>query len=200
MTLRRLKLFVFGLVGVAGTAVAGVLVFAPDALGELYPTLRDVTEMVEPLWVGAVVGLVGLLAAWHVGHGGEGETGFDGAVETPPESVSAEATPMAGARLDDRYAAAVADEPGAMGAMVDRLRTTAVTTYALEVEVGRERAERAVAAGEWTDDAVAAALLAPEATQPLLARLRLWLDPESERERRVERTVSAIGELGGGTN
>ena len=197
MTLHRLKLFVFGLVGVAGTAVAGVLVFAPAVLGELYPTLRDATEMVDPLWVGAVVGLVGLLAAWHLEPGGQGETAFDGAVERPPESVRAEATPMAGARLDGRYESAIADEPGAMDAMVDRLRTTAVTTYALEGEVARERAERAVAAGEWTDDAVAAALLAPGTAQPLLARLRLWLDPESERERRVRRTLTAIEALGG---
>jgi len=66
----RLKLLVFGLVGVAGTAVAGVLVFAPAALGEALPALRAVTEMVAPLWVGALVGVVGLVAAWHVGRGG----------------------------------------------------------------------------------------------------------------------------------
>lgn len=193
----RLKLLVFGLVGVAGTAVAGVLVFAPAALGEALPALRAVTEMVAPLWVGALVGVVGLVAAWHVGRGGRDGTTFDGAVETPPESVNAEETPLAGARLDDRYASAVADEPGAMDAMVDRLRTTAVTTYALEAELSRERADRAVAAGEWTDDAVAAALLAPDRPQPLLARLRRWLDPESERERRVKRTLDAIEALGG---
>jgi len=197
VNVHRLTLSVFGLVGVAGTAVAAVLVFAPGALGELYPTLRDVSEMVDPLWVGAGVGVVGLLAAWHLGPDGQGETGFDGAVETPPESVSAGATPMAGAGLDERYESAVADEPGAMDAMVDRLRATAVTTYALEAEVARERAEQVVAAGEWTDDAVAAALLSSGTTQPLLARLRLWLDPESERERRMQRTLGAIEALGG---
>ncbi|WP_328762895.1 DUF7269 family protein [Haloarcula salinisoli] len=195
MNLRRFKLFGFGLVGLAGTVVAGVLVFAPDALGGLLPTLRQATEMVDPLWVGALVGVVGLLTAWHVGHGGRRTTSFDSAVETPPESVTAEETPLSGAGLDERYESAVADEPGAMDALVDRLRATAVTTYALEAEVARERATRAVADGEWTDDTVAAALLSPDRPQPLVARLRLWLDPESERERRVKRTVSAIDDL-----
>ncbi len=195
MNLRRLRLGLFGLVGLAGTVVAGVLVFVPDALGGLLPTLRQVTEMVDPLWVGALVGVVGLLTAWHVGHGVLRTTTFDSAVETPPESVTAEETPLSGAGLDERYESAVADAPGAMDALVDRLRATAVTTYALEAEISRERADRVVAAGEWTDDTVAAALLSPERAQPLVARLRLWLDPESERERRVKRTVSAIDDL-----
>jgi hypothetical protein len=60
--------------------------------------------------------------------------------------------------------------------------------------VSRERAREAVAAGTWTDDPVAAAFLAGEGgpVPSLRARARLWLLPERERERRVERALRAI--------
>lgn len=195
---RKLRLFGFGLAGVVGTVVAAVLVVAPDTVAGALPTLRSVSELVRPVWVGALVALSALLAAWVVGRPSRDGTTFDSAVSTPPETVSAPETPLAGAALDATVDGAVAEGEAAMATVVERLRATAVTAYALEAEVPREASRRAVTAGAWTDDDVAAALLAPDLPQPLLARLRLWLDPESERERRIRRAVAAVDALGEG--
>jgi len=53
-------------------------------------------------------------------------------------------------------------------------------------------ARSVVAAGEWTDDPVAAAFLSEEIPYPLRHRLRAAVDPGSAYLRRVRRTVAAI--------
>ncbi|MDS0259939.1 hypothetical protein NDI56_11090 [Haloarcula sp. S1CR25-12] len=198
MTLRELKLFGFGFLGVLGTAAAAALAVAPDAFAGVLPLLQRLSGQIRPTWLVAAIGLLGVFVGWQMTESDRGQTAFDDAVSTPPESVTTAETPLTGAPLDTMFDEAVAGDPNAMTAMVDRLRATAVTAYAIDAECSREAAERAIESGAWTGDAVATAMFDPDTAQPLPARLRLWLDPESERERRLRRTVRAIERLGEG--
>jgi len=81
-------------------------------------------------------------------------------------------------------------------AVDERLRGLVVARLTRE-GYDRAAADRAVATGGWTDDRTAAAFLAGEGgpVPTLGSRLRLWLDPESERERRIRRTVAALDDF-----
>jgi len=119
---------------------------------------------------------------------------------SPPETVGVEQRTLTGAFLDARVGRAVAGDDESLRTVRSRLSDVAAAVLVADAEYDRASAERAVATGEWTDDPTAAAFLAVESDGPvasLLARLRLWLDPESERERRVRRTVTAIERLRG---
>lgn len=203
----RSRTALFGSVGLVATVLTALTVVYPEGVTSavagvagLDPSSVAATlESLDPssllLRGGVLLALIGLLSAgFNFGSDGS-QTPFEAAIESPPEAVSAPDTTLVAASADETFADAVDGDDDAMSALVERLRATAATTYALEADCDHETAERTVAAGHWTDDDVAAALLAPETAQPLLARFRLWLDPESERERRVRRTVSAIDGL-----
>jgi hypothetical protein len=203
----RSRTALFGSVGLVATLLTALIVFYPAAVtnavaqvGGLDPssvmaTLQSLDPSAILLRVGLLLALIGLLSAGFNFGSAVDQTPFDDAIETPPEAVSAPDTALVAASADETFEDAVDGDDDAMSALVERLRATAATTYALEADCDHETADRAVAAGHWTDDDVAAALLAPGTAQPLLARFRLWLDPESERERRVRRAVGAIDAL-----
>ncbi|SDM96729.1 hypothetical protein SAMN04487949_3012 [Halogranum gelatinilyticum] len=187
---------VFAGVGVAVVAVAVGLVVAPDRLLAL-PVLSAVVEALADVDPGqallVVAAVVALFVLWLVrSRGSAPDDAFDRLVATPPESVSTGAV-VAGRQFDDQFAAAGAsrDRWAESGART-HLRHTAVDVVALTE--GTEDATRAVDRGTWTDDRLAAATLAgvDGPRPPLWARLRHWLDPESERERRLRRTVAAL--------
>ncbi|MFB6087694.1 MAG: hypothetical protein ABEJ85_04165 [Haloarculaceae archaeon] len=123
---------------------------------------------------------------------------FATAVETPPERVTGDEAVRSGAELDEDVAAAIGGGREELGAVRERLRTLAVATLADDAGLDRATAREAVATGDWTDDRTAGAFLADEQgpAHSLGSRIRLWLDPAAERERRVRATVTAIRKRG----
>jgi len=196
----RLRTVVFGTMGLLATAVAASLIFAPTAAGEsLVAVFGSVAPTTALLAGSLVVGLCSVFAGWLGGLlGGGSPTGFDVAVDSPPEDVTATEGRLFAADIDAAIDDAVAGDDAAMDTVTERLAAAATTAYAIGTGVSQADARRAVRTGTWTDDAVAAALLSPTEPQSLLARLRLWLDPESERRRRIRRTVDAIEQVSGG--
>jgi hypothetical protein len=69
----------------------------------------------------------------------------------------------------------------------------ATDAYADAAGVSRSTAETAVARGSWTDDPLAAGVLAGEL--PVTAAVAAQVLPRRERQRRAERTVAAIERL-----
>jgi hypothetical protein len=196
----RLRTVVFGTVGLLATAVAASLVFAPTAAGESLVAVFGSVAPTTALLAGSLtVGLCAVLAGWLGGLlGGGSPTAFDVAIDTPPETVTATESRLFAADIDAAIDDAVAGDDAAMDTVTERLAAAATTAYAVGSSVSQASAHQAVRAGTWTDDAVAAAMLSPTEPQSLLARLRLWLDPESERRRRIRRTVDAIERVSGG--
>lgn len=196
----RLRTVVFGTVGLLATAVAVVLTVAPAVAGEsLVAVLGTVSPTTTLLAGSLVVGVCAAVAGWLGGLFGSGPpTAFDVAADSPPEAVTATESRLVAADIDAAIDDAVAGDDAAMDAVTERLAAAATTAYAVGSSTSQASARQAVRAGTWTDDAVAAALLSPTEPQSLLARLRLWLDPESERRRRIRRTVGAIERVSGG--
>lgn len=196
----RLRTVVFGTVGLLATAVAVVLTVAPAVAGEsLVAVLGTVSPTTALLAGSLVVGVCAAVAGWLGGLFGSGSpTAFDVAADSPPEAVTATESRLVAADIDAAIDDAVAGDDAAMDAVTERLAAAATTAYAVGSSTSQASARQAVRAGTWTDDAVAAALLSPTEPQSLLARLRLWLDPESERRRRIRRTVGAIERVSGG--
>lgn len=186
----------FGGVGFVAVAAAVGLVVAPDRLLAL-PVVSAVVDGLADVDPGqallVVAAVVGLFVLWLVrSRGADPDDAFDRLVATPPESVST-GTVVAGRQFDDRFAAAgMSRDRWAESGARTQLRHTAVDVVALTE--GTEEATRAVDRGTWTDDRLAAATLAgvDGPRPPLWARLRHWLDPETERERRLRRTLAAL--------
>ena len=187
----------FGTIGLLATVLGGLVVFDVEIAAAVVEVVAAVDVTLVLVLGGLAVGLYGLLAAWITGPDGATGTTFDAAAEDPPESVAASDDTLVAAATDASFDNAIAGDEAAMSSLVDRLRATAAETYALATDSDPGAARQAITAGTWTDDDVATALLAPDTPQPLLARLRLWLDAESERERRIRRTITEIEALGG---
>lgn len=187
---------IFGTIGLLATVVAGLIVFDVAIAATVVKSVQAVDGTVVLVLCGIGLGLYGLVAAWVAGPEDTTATSFDTAIDTPPESVAASDATLVGAATDASFDNAVDWDEAAMSTIVDRLRATAAETYALAADTDPQAAQQAITAGTWTDDDVATALLAPDTPQPLLARLRLWLDAESERERRIRRTIDEIRSLG----
>jgi hypothetical protein len=193
------------LVGVLAVLVVAAVVVSPVTVGGL-PVLAGLERSLEGFGPETLLlGLVGLLslyllvAARGSGTAAGTDEPFDGLRESQPEAATAAESAVVGATLDGFAAAAVASGGEEYERVRARLRESTVEAYALAADVPRERAEDYVGAGDWTTDATAARFLAGAGTAawPLTARLRLWLDPEAERERRIARTVSAMAALEG---
>ena len=79
--------------------------------------------------------------------------------------------------------------------LLDDVAETAQDTYATATGCDPVTAERAVAAGEWTNDRVAAAFLATDRDAPeftLTERAAAWLGPQRTLERRLAQTLDAV--------
>jgi hypothetical protein len=79
--------------------------------------------------------------------------------------------------------------------LLDDVAETAQDTYATATGCDPATAERAVAAGEWTDDRVAAAFLATDRDAPgftVAERAAAWLGPQRTLDRRLARTLDAV--------
>jgi hypothetical protein len=203
----RLRVAVLGGLGALATVVAGVFVFAPGAVRGSEPVDAAVGRLagVDPTLVilagSVVVGLYVVVSA-RTGTGGTAGTSgtpdrFAAAIDDPPEAVTADRRRVAGDRVDRTVDRAVETGGRSLQKVRDHLGQTAATAYAERERITVERARAAVADGEWTTDATAAAFLADESgPEPGLgARVRLWLAPERERQRRIERTTDAVDRL-----
>lgn len=205
----RLRVALFGVIGGLLTGAAATLVFAPDLLLGTPPaeaasrTVSAVDPRTVALWTGLVVLAALAVVAWSPtasGYvpGAETETAFERALDTRPETVTDDRRRVVAAEVDADLARAVVDGGEHFAEVRETLFRTAVRVYAEYERVDAEtRSHAAVAGGEWTEDRTAAAFLAEDdgPTPTLLARARLWLTPERERRRRVDRTLAAIGRL-----
>ena len=193
----RKRTLLFGPIGVLATVLAGLLVFYTGAVGDVTSVVRDIETSTLLFLCAFLLGLTGLWATWMRGSPTASETAFDTAVELSPESVTATDDTFVAASTDATIDAAVGGDTDAMSALVAQLRTAAATAYSMTADTAPDVAQQAVRSGRWTDDTIATAFLASETDQPLLARFRLWLDPPSERERRIRRTIDEIDRLYG---
>lgn len=197
-----MRVRVLGALGAALTLGAAAVLVRPDLADSLSGVVA-VLESQDPKRLLLALGsVVGAYAAWTARTGSsdgfsesEGPaTRFDG--DDPPEAVSAADRTRTGASFDGRIEAACSGDESAADAVRSTLSETAASAYARAADRTPEEARRAVETGAWTDDATAAAFLAGDGGPgfSLWARLRAWLDPETERRRRVERTVEAVGQ------
>ncbi len=202
----RTRVVAFGALGTLVTLVAAAIVFAPEVVAGVEPVtgVADALDEVDTrqllLVASGVVGAALSVAGWRASQSARAsEDEFEAATAEPPESVTAARHRLTAANLDDEFDAAIAGDEAAIGRVRDRLSETAIRAYAHANECERATARTAVDRGTWTDDRTAAASLAGDdgPTYSLTSRLRLWLDPESERDRRFDRTVRATVELAG---
>jgi hypothetical protein len=124
---------------------------------------------------------------------------FEALLDAPPERVTATRDELTAGALDAQIDGAVAGDDHALAAVRERLADVAAAALTRHTDHTAASAEEAVAAGTWTDDPVAAAFLAGPAGPvfALPARTRRWLDPETERRRRIDRTVRAVEAVAG---
>ncbi|MFC7142155.1 hypothetical protein ACFQMA_20250 [Halosimplex aquaticum] len=198
----------FGVIGVFATLLGLLSVGAPSFVADTEPlaTLVGTASTVEPrtLFVvgSAAFGLYLVGAAWAspedrlVGGDCSGADRFERVLAAPPETVTAPDRTLVADDFDAAVERANDGDERAMDQIRERLRRLAVARLERDGWDDGSAAE-AVASGEWTDDRTAAAFLSDAgATVPSLrSRLGLWLDPATERERRIRRTVAAIDAL-----
>jgi hypothetical protein len=121
----------------------------------------------------------------------------DPAPEGTPDDVAVSGTALAG-HVD--AATSAARSAGDFRAGIERIRPPLRETLeAALVASGRERTtvERSIAEGSWTDDRLAAAVVAETVEPPARSfaeRLRDWLFPERAVRRRTNRAVAAVDE------
>lgn len=202
-----LRVVAFGALGTLATVLAAAVVFAPGFVATVRPLAgaadalagvdRRQLLLVASLLVGAFLTVTGWRAT---GSTRSEDDTFDEATAGPPEDVTAARQRLTAAELNGTFGAAIDGDADAVERARDRLRETATRAYARSTGCEMDAARTAVRNGNWTDDPTAAAALADGdgPTHSLRSRLRLWLDPESERERRFRRAVRATTRLGGG--
>ena len=185
----------FGTVGVVAVVLGLALVLAPNAAAAgPVGALVAVVDTVGPTGVllGTGVVLVGYLA---VGLRSPSDTDESGPFE--PVLTGSEANPaeIAGGELDESIESAIADGGEPFQRVVATLRRTATAVYADRMECSPRAARDAVERGEWCHDEFAAAVISEQRTLPLSAQVRLFVLPERERRRRIERALAAIERL-----
>lgn len=207
----RRRAAVLGTLGALLTVVSAGFAFVPDLLLAVGP-VRDTVRALSGTDPTAVVLAATVVVALYVAVAARSSAGesslaprsdadrrFDGVATTPPEAVTADRRGRTAAALDAEVDAAVEFGGHRLASVRDVLARTAADVVADHRGTDPATAREAVETGTWTDDDVAAAFLAGEAgpTPALGSRIRLWLAPERERRRRIERTVDAIRALAG---
>lgn len=187
---------VVGVVGAVVTVAAAALVFAPEAVAAFAPVdaLTTAISTQDPrVIIVAVAIFFGLLSLTlsRSGRGDRSSAPTRRLVDRPPEAVDETVGTRPGGTITHQVGRAVDGDTTAADTVRETLRTSALRALTRDPAVDRDAAEETIRAGTWTDDSVAAAYLG-EPRPPLSARLREWLDPEAERRRRIERTVTAI--------
>jgi len=205
----RWRIAIFGTLGALATVVGAIFVLAPNALLAIGPVRGFVSSLstTGPKAVmtaaAAIVGLYVAAAArsssaeQSLPAVSAAEERFDAAATSPPEDVTADRRAMTAAGLDADVQIAVSGGGEPLRGVRDLLGDIATEAYADDPRTDEADARRVIETGEWTDDPTAAAFLAgPDGpTASVLSRVRLWLSPERERERRIEATLAEIERL-----
>lgn len=193
----------FGAAGVLATSVGAALLFVPDlfVVGAVEQSL-SLVETIEATTVAVVAGFLVMGSLLVIGRSrpasetGPSDASADPRFERAARSGEATAPPesLTAASVDADAREAVESGGEALADVRSLLRETATNACAEREEITESDATMLVECGEWTDDPVAAVFLAgpEEPSPPLSSRLRLWLAPERERARRLDRTVAAI--------
>lgn len=218
---------VLAVVGLAAVLLAALLRVAPGVIPAVVRrplTAFASTLPGEPiLWVlAALAGFYALVRtargrrrpapspAFGAGGGSGGDDGNDGGTGTTvttgserslPGGTPPAGVPTVGTGFERAVSAAGegAGDPRDAGRPVrERLRATATAVLARRTDASPADARAAVAAGEWTDDRVAAAFLGGGSAPAyeLTERIRGWIRPGPTFRNRVERTVAAIEAVG----
>ena len=142
-----------------------------------------------------LVGLAGLLALLPSSAPDEGP--FETLRERPPEAVTAAAWSRAGGEFDASLGRAAGRGGESMEEIRSRLRSVATACEAAAAGLDEAAARERVESGAWTENPTARAFLASgrDVTPSVISRIRLWLDPPTERRRRVRVTVEEIARL-----
>jgi hypothetical protein len=189
---------VSGLLGVAATLFGVASLFLPSLRGlwsGQQGRIDPATDAMAFVWLAVVVAAVAVLVV-RANVRESRELSDSPAVDrfAGQPSATADGTRVAADPLDADLRGAVRRGGEQLLTVRSLLRATAVDAYAEANDVSTARAQRAVERGAWTDDGVAARFLGSEAGLSLW-RLRLWLVPVRERQRRIERTIGAIERL-----
>jgi len=185
--------------GAVAVLASGLLFLAPGVVGGLAPveTVSRSTALSEDGARAFLFGLVGVGCLLWVAATPESATDED-TTFPPVEARTGDDASTVGGGFDRNLAASLsAAAEGLDGDEVrPDLRALAADAVAAAQGCTRREARKRVAAGEWTDDRVAAAYLADGEGPPTLGRrLRSRLRPRKTKRRRVERTVRAIEAL-----
>ena len=191
----RYRRLLFGAVGIVAVGLGVGLILAPGlvAVGPIN-ILSRALDTVGPANVLLVtgVGLVGYLA---VGLRSPPATNEPSPFDSPAEAPEAHTSELAGGELEELFQSAIADGGESLEQARARLRRTATAVYADRMECSTEEARAAIERGEWCQDSLAAAVLSDRQSAPIGAQLRLFVLPDSERRRRIERSLAAIERL-----
>jgi len=181
--------YVFGAVGVTATLLGVGLLVAPGAVN-VGPVraVTDTARSTEPtqlmLVLGTVAGLLVAVAARpRLGEEPEQAT-FETTAERSDEGSNS---------LGPAAETAISEGGERWKELRATLAVAATDAYADAAGVSRSTAETAVTRGTWTDDPLAAGVLAGEL--PVTAAVAAQVLPRRERQRRAERTVTAIERL-----
>jgi hypothetical protein len=186
------------LVGIAALGFALAVAVAPTQVIVAVPPLEPVVDATRDLdgtlvLAGAAV-TVGLLATYFARSGRTTEETVDRAMDArktrPPETVTVDPGTVTGDAIQREYDDI--DSPEDLDDVIPSLRRTAVAVERAVTSADSATASERVAHGKWTDDTLAAAVLGEAVPIPVTARLRGWLDPESETRRRLARVVEAV--------
>lgn len=195
------RVTIFGTAGVVLTLLAVALAVVPGTEALLGP-LGDLLAGEDPtrllLLLGTLTGGYAVWTAWRRGDSpkatDDATTRYEAAADEPPEAVGVTDRETPGDGFDRRVEAALAGDSRALEPITETLADTARRALVRSRDCSEETARHAVETGSWTDDELAAAFVAGEdgPDYSLWTRLRGWLDPETERRRRIERTVAAV--------
>lgn len=171
-----------GILGLVLVVAALIITVSPGLIGpDALPEIGQVPAAILTVVVLVVLGLYGMLS---FGVSGIERSGLGIEMEEVPELVrDPDADRVLGYDWEDREEA------------IERLRDTVERVLVQGRGHTGEQASEIIAAGDWTDDRVAAAFIDTGITYPILERLREWLEETGTLERRVERTVRAIERL-----
>jgi len=207
----QFRKLLFGFLGAVSTGFGVSLLLAPEfvrgigPLGGLIGTVASGDPKLLLLGAGlAVAGYVTLAARSRpapetVSTRTAAEGRFRAVGTSPPESVTTDRQTVAAGALDSGFESAVEHGDGELAAVRAELATVATESYAVATGSTVGVARQAVAEGTWTNDPVATRFLSERERPlpPVRARLALWLTPQRERRRRIERTIAAIEQLEG---
>lgn len=209
VSLKRLfsKTVLLGGLGTAVVLLTALLLLRSDLMLSLPQTrtlLQNVAETDQPKLVVALALLLLLYAVWSGRKTTITETKsetdertvdpFSAAQQHPPEKVTASRRPITSENLDRRIHRAIHGDRTEMKTVRNELTQIAVQALKHRDGLDTDAATTAIEQGTWTEEHLPAAFLASNGDEhfSLVDRLRLWLDPETERYRRIQQTVAAI--------